>query len=210
MRYFFNTVGEEQFEELCPLFTDLLHQATLLPDHSTFPGDPPERGVAISHDLMLHEARSNMSCPQVTDTCYDPAPRPCPAQEAGQEGCDCTEEACAQACRRATPLDKEARYIHYAGRNKEADLPTEDNSQGRDVYGYASNPDRLIDDRFACGWTLRTGLQSANADERNPFPNSFASLQVRFPYLEIGEVLPGPHLGSRCLAYGRPPCRRRG
>jgi hypothetical protein len=47
MRYFFNTVGEEKFEELCPLFTDLLHQATLLPEHSPFPGDPPERGVTI-------------------------------------------------------------------------------------------------------------------------------------------------------------------
>jgi hypothetical protein len=34
-----------------------LHQADLLPDHSTFPADPPNRGVTISHDLMLHQAR---------------------------------------------------------------------------------------------------------------------------------------------------------
>ncbi len=94
------------------------------------------------------------------------------------------EEACAQACRRATALDMEARYIHYEGRNKYADLLPQDKARGRDVYGYTSNPDRLLDDRFACAWTIRTGLHPANADERNLFPQSFASLQVRFPYLK--------------------------
>jgi len=58
LRYFFHTVGPEVFEELCPLFTDTLRQARLLPEHSTFLGDPPERGVSISHDIMLHQARS--------------------------------------------------------------------------------------------------------------------------------------------------------
>jgi len=198
MRYFFNLVGAEVFDELCPLFTDLLHQAALLPEHSTYPGDPPHRGVTISHDLMLHEARSKMKCAYVTESCYQPAPRPCPAREAGKEGCDCTEEACAQVCRKATPLDAEARYIHYQGRNKEADLSSQDNPRGRDVYGYASNPDRLIDDRFACAWTIRTGLHPANSDERELFPKSFAYLQERFPYLEIGEVLADAALGFRC------------
>lgn len=200
LRYFFNTVGEEVFDELCPLFIDLLHEAGLLPQQSTFPGDPPERGVTISHDIMLHEARSNMRCSQVTDTCYRPAPRPCPAREAGQEGCDCTQAACALVCRRATPLDREARYIHYTGRNKKADLPEEQKARGRDVYGYASNPDRLLDDRLACAWTMRTGLHPANADERELFPHSFAHLLERFPYLEIGEVLADAALGYRvCL-----------
>lgn len=198
MRYFFHTVGQEVFDELCPQFTDLLHEATLLPQHSTFPGDSPDRGVTISHDLMLHEARSNMGCPQTTETCYESAPRPCPAQAAGKTGCDCTEEACAQACRRATPLDREARYIHYEGRNKYADLPGQGHSRGRGVYGYASTPDRLLDDRFACAWTLRTGLHPANADERNLFPASFAFLQRRFPWLKIGEVLADAALGFAC------------
>lgn len=200
LRYFFNTLGEEIFDQLCPLFIDLLHEAGLLPEHSTFPGDPPERGVTISHDIMLHEARSNMSCSRVTASCYRPVPRPCPALEAGKEGCDCTEAACAQVCRRATPLDREARYIHYDGRNKEADLPQTSESRGRDVYGYASNPDRLIDDRFACAWTMRTALHPANADERNLFPKSFAQLLARFPYLKIGEVLADAALGYEvCL-----------
>ena len=83
LRYFFSTVGPELFEELCPLFTDLLHHVGLLPERSTFPGDPSERGVSISHDIMLHQARSRMRCSQVTDICYQPAPRPCPAQAVG-------------------------------------------------------------------------------------------------------------------------------
>ena len=137
MRYFFSSVGPELFEELSSLFTDLLHQAGLPPQRSTFPGDPPERGVSISHDIMLHQARSRMRCSQVTDTCYQPAPRPCPAQAEGKEGCDCTHPACATACRRATPLDPEARFIHYAGSNKYADLPTFSPMRGRDVYKFA-------------------------------------------------------------------------
>ena len=86
----------EVFEELCPLFTDLLHQAGLLPEHSTFPGDPPERGLSISHDIMLHKARARMRCAQVSDTCYRLAPRPCPAKAKGKAGCACTDPACAE------------------------------------------------------------------------------------------------------------------
>jgi hypothetical protein len=200
LRYFFHSVGPEVFEELCPLLTDTLRQARLLPEHSTFPGDPPERGVSISHDIMLHTARSGMRCGQVTDTCYQPAPRPCPAQAEGREGCDCTDPACATACRWTTPLDPEARLIHYAGHNKYADLPTPPHSGGRNVYGYASNPDRLLDDRFACAWTIRTGLHPANADERNLFPDSFARLRARFPTLKIGELLADAAVGFQdCL-----------
>ena len=200
LRYFFHTLGPEVLEELCPLFTDLLHQVGLLPEHATFPGDPPQRGVTISHDIMLHQARSRMHCSQVQASCYQPAPRPCPAQAQGKEGCDCTDFVCATACRRTTPLDREARFIHYAGGNKYADLPPALNAHSRNVYGYASNPDRLLDDRFACAWTLRTGLHAANSDERSLFPHSFAQLRARFPYLKLGEFLADAALGFQdCL-----------
>jgi hypothetical protein len=200
LRYFFSSIGPEVFEELCPLFTDLLHQARLLPERSTFPGDPFERGVSISHDIMLHQARSRMRCSQVTDTCYQPAPRPCPAQAAGKKGCNCTHPICATTCRWATPLDQKARFIHYAGGNKYADLSTPLEAHGRNVYGYASNPDRVLDDRFACAWTIRTGLHPANSDERSLFPDSFAQLRARFPYLKMGEFLADAALGfQNCL-----------
>jgi len=203
LRHFFNTLGKALFDELCPLFTDLLHRAGLLPRHSTFPDDPPQRGVSISHDIMLHDARSNMHCSKVTDTCYQPAPRPCPAKEAGKEGCDCSSPDCALLCRRATPADQEARYIYYTARNKKADLPTgqgdkDAQNNGRHVYGYASNPDCILDDRFACAWTIRTDLLPANVDERGIFPRSFAKLRARFPDLEIGEFLADAALGYPC------------
>jgi hypothetical protein len=194
MRYFYNTVGPARCEELCSQVIDLLHQAALLPEHSTYPGDPSDR------DIMLHPAHSHLACAYVTGTCYQPAPRPCPARAEGREGCACDGPACAQSCRLATPADCEARFIHYDGCNKEADLPNHPREHGRDVYGYASNPDRLLDDRFACAWTLRTGLHPANADERNLFPESFAALQARFPWLQIGEVLADAALGYQgCL-----------
>jgi hypothetical protein len=201
LRFFFVAIGPERIEELNCLLVETLHQAGLLPKQSTFPGDPPDRGVTISHDLMLHEAHSNMKCAYVTERCYRPAPRPCPAKEAGKEGCDCREAACSQACRRATPLDREARYVHYEGRNKTAGLPASGAPGGRDVYGYASAPDRLLDDRFACAWTLHTGgLYPANSDERKLFPASFARLQARYPWLKIGEVLADAALGFHdCL-----------
>jgi hypothetical protein len=204
MRYFFNTVGTALFDELCPLLSDRLYQAGLLPEHSTFPGDPPLRGVAISHDIMLHHARSNMHCSKVTDTCYQPLPRPCPAKEEHKPGCDCSSPSCALVCQRATPADQQARYIYYSGRNKKADLPSEQEPEGaqyhegRHVYGYASNPDRILDDRFACAWTIRTDLQPANSDERVLFPRSFAKLRARFPYLQIGEFLADAALSYQC------------
>jgi len=201
LRSFLQAVGPQMFEEINSLFMETLHQANLLPQHSTFPGDLPDRGVTLSHDLMLHQARSNMRCAYVTDTCYQAAPRPCPAQEAGQEGCACDETLCAQVCRRATPLDSEARYIHYQGHNKTADLPASGTARGRDLFGYASAPNRLLDDRFACAWTLRTGgLYPANSDERKLFPASLAALQSRHPWLKIGELLADAALGYQdCL-----------
>jgi hypothetical protein len=207
LRYFYNAVGPQRCEALVSQVADLLHQAGLLPERSTFAGDPADRGVSITHDLMLHEAHSNMPCAYVTATCYQPSPttqpptpRPCPARDAGRTGCTGDTPACTQVCRLATPADREARFIHYEGCNKEADLPNHPTDHGRAIYGYASNPDRLLDDRFACAWTLRTGLAPANTDERTLFPESFATLQARFPWLKIGEVLADAALGYQpCL-----------
>jgi hypothetical protein len=61
LRYFFDTVGVEHFEGLCCLVGDLVLKAGLAPLRSTYPGDPPDRGVTISHDIMLHDAYSKMA-----------------------------------------------------------------------------------------------------------------------------------------------------
>jgi hypothetical protein len=199
LRYFQNAVAPATFVRLCPLLTECLHEAGVLPKHSTFPGDPAARGVTISHDIMLHQARSRMRCSHVCATCYQKAPRPCPAREAGKPGCDCTGEDCKTACHLATPLDPEARSIYYSGRNKH-DEPNGEKSKGKLVFGYASNPDRLLDDRFAVAWTVRTDLHAANADERALFPASFAQLQRDLGGRPIGEVLADAAVGFEvCL-----------
>jgi hypothetical protein len=199
LRHFRNAVGQATFTDLCASLIDLLQQVHLIPERSTLPGDPPDRGVTLSYDGMLHPARSRMRCAHVTDTCYEPAPRPCPARATGKGGCACDTSACAAHCRLATPPDAEARLIHYTGRNKHAD--DRPRSRGRNVYGYLSDPLRLIDDRFACAWTLSTDVQPANTSERALFPQRLAWLDERFPDLVIGEVLADAGMGfAACLS----------
>jgi len=209
LRYFFHRIGPEPFAELSPCFIDLLHREGLAPEHSTYPGDPPSRGVTITLDGMLHPARSRPSCPLATDECYQPLPdstssdqgttnqaapkRPCRAREHGLEGCACDTSACRLRCRRANALDPEARFVHHEWHDKRAAKTRPDRAEskgkGVNVFGYLSDAERLIDDRFVVAWTMRTRVRPANAPESGDFPQRFAQLQARFPYLKIGEVL---------------------
>lgn len=67
----------------------------LIPTHSTFPGDPPERGVSIATDSQLIAARSHMACRYQNAACLAPRPqRKCAAQADGKDGCACDTEAC--------------------------------------------------------------------------------------------------------------------
>ncbi|MBI2954276.1 MAG: hypothetical protein HYY30_08185 [Chloroflexi bacterium] len=76
LRYFFNAVGAGLFDELCPRFVQLLQQHGLLPEQSPYPGDPPGRGVTVSHDGMLHPSLSRPSCQLATNECYQPLSEP--------------------------------------------------------------------------------------------------------------------------------------
>jgi hypothetical protein len=88
----------------------------LIPTHTTFPGDPPERGVSVSTDCQLIAARSHMECRFQTALCSQPAAqRACPARENGKEGCACDTDACRAHCRFATPRDPDAAYVYYSG-----------------------------------------------------------------------------------------------
>ena len=96
----------------------------LIPSHSTFPGDPPERGVSLSTDCQLIGSRSHQKCRHQVPACCLPATqRPCPAQEAGKEGCPCDTGACREHCRFATPRDPQAAYVYYAGSNRPGPNP---------------------------------------------------------------------------------------
>jgi hypothetical protein len=227
LRFFFHAVGSDVFDELCPRFVALLRRADLCPTHSTYPGDPPDQGVTVSQDGMLHDAHDQSHCFFVAPTCYGPllpaetipvipvrspgAPpvppsRPCPAREKGHHGCACAATACATQCERASPTDREARFIHYAGHNHKhpgssaavAPKPAK-KAKGRDVFGYRSVAERLLDDRFAVAWTVRSTLYPANTDERTIFGEQSTALHGALADLSIGEWL-----GDAGVGYG--PC----
>jgi hypothetical protein len=206
MRHFFNTLGSAFDTDLCPRFITLLHNAGLLPESTPDPATPPARGLPLTSDGMLHEAHSSMRCGKVTDTCYQPtspeAPRPCPAREAGQEGCDCSSQACQHACRLVTPRDPQARLIHYSGSNQEGE---EDPDRARNVYGYHSYAQLLCDDELHLSWVGHTSVHAANTDERVIFPADFRHFRQRLPYIRIAEVVADAAVGyTDCLetVYG--------
>lgn len=206
LRYFSRAVGADAIAALCPRLVALLRAHGLFPERSTFPGDPPDRGITVSQDGMLHPARSRPSCQVATDACYRPLPeptepaaagpteaagRPCRAREQDREGCACTTPACREQCRRASRLDPAARFIHYAGR---------DEARGTDVFGYRSVAERALDDRFAVAWTLTSALYPANTDERTIFVERVQTLALTFPDLPIGEWLADAGVGyGECL-----------
>lgn len=201
MRAFYHALGATFDTDLCPRFIELLQAADLLPEHTTHPTTPRDQGLPLAVDGMLHEAHATMRCTKVTDTCYQPTtphiPRVCPAQEAGKEGCDCTEPACADSCRLTTPRDPEARFIHYSGHNQEGQ---EGADQGRSVYGYRSYAQAVCDDELHAYWVAYTSAHPANADERTIFPADFSHLRQRLPQLSIGEVVADAALGFKdCL-----------
>jgi hypothetical protein len=232
LRFFFQAVGPDVFDDLCPRFVALLRAAGLFPTRSTYPADPPGRGVSVCQDGMLHEAHDQAHCVFATATCYQPRvprpvisltpvdcpggvpagpgpappsapPRPCPAKEKGFPGCACGGPACQGRCMRASRADPAARFIHYAGHNAKHAETTRgrDKAKGRDVFGYRSVVERVLDDRFAVAWTARSSLYPANTDERTVFADRVRALQAALPALPIGEWLDDAALGyGPCLA----------
>jgi len=251
LRYFFQRSNPKLFAELCPRWAKLLAGAGLFPEHSTYPGDPPEQGVAVTQDGMLHEARSRPSCQLATDECYrevagsidearplpleealpgaesspeqtpaandppkvdtsspaaesSPTPgRRCRARQQGREGCDCNTPECRQQCRRASTLDPEARFIHYQGHNGKLQGTGGKEGggcKGKDVFGYRSIAERVLDDRWAVGWIVSSGLYSANTDERTVFLSRLQHLRSCLPEMKIGEWLDDSGVGyGECL-----------
>ena len=192
LRYFEGQITPELQQEINALQLDVLYQAGLL-------SVKPEANekATLSFDGMLHEARSHIRCSSVKASCYEPAPRPCLAQEKGKRGCDCDSEDCVDICRQATPRDPQARFIVYTGNNKRAktspNTPVQPQSQRsrikRMVYGYYSYAGQLLDDLLATYWILPAAFGSATCGDPALFPDNFAYLRTRFPWLKIGEVL---------------------
>ncbi|MFN2242555.1 MAG: hypothetical protein ACK2U2_09725 [Anaerolineae bacterium] len=194
LRYFEKQLTPELQMEINALQLDVLYQAGLLP---VKPEMEEDEKATLSFDGMLHEARSHMRCSSVKASCYEPAPRPCPAKEKGRQGCECSDDACADICRQATPRDPQARLVVYTGNNKRAktspNTPVQPQKRrsriNRLVYGYYSYAGQLLDDEIATYWILPAALGSATDKDPDLFPGNFAYLQTRFPWLKVGQVL---------------------
>lgn len=170
----------------------------IIPDRSTFPGDPPQRGVSLATDSQLVDARSRMRCRHQNVACFLPlAERICAAKADGKEGCDCDTLACHDHCRLVTARDPEATYVYYSGSNQpqleakgvgvaEATTPKK---RGQHRFGYKSKAFNIIDDRLFTYWALSGPFTSANRNDHLQTLPGLQSLRQRFPSLRIGEVI---------------------
>lgn len=175
----------------------------LMPTHSTFPGDPPERGVSIATDSQLIAARSHMRCRYQNAQCFRPRQeRRCAARQDGKEGCACDTEACEDHCRYSTARDPEATYVFYSGSNQQATSPhrpaatkqgkqeaVSASSRGKHHFGYKSKAFNILDDRLFTFWPLPGPFVSANSNDHLQTIPGLRDLRRRFPALRIGEVL---------------------
>ena len=170
----------------------------LIPSQATFPGDPPERGVSISTDCQLVQARSHQQCIHQTPACSLPAARrPCPAREKGKQGCVCDTDACQTHCRFATPRDPQAAYVYYSGSNRPGPNPNANNATpqqtakppGKHHFGYKSKAYNIVDDRLFQLWPLTGPCTPANLNDHLLTVPGLKSLRSRFSNLQIGEFL---------------------
>ena len=166
----------------------------LIPTHSTFPGEPPERGASVALDSQLVAARSQMRCHHQNQRCFGPvAQRDCAARQDGHEGCACDSAACQTHCQFVTPRDPEATYVYYSGSNQpdEGASPSDGSpsSKGKHHFGYKSKAFNIVDDRLFTLWPLSGPFVSANRNDHLQTLPGFADLLQRYPQLQIGEVL---------------------
>jgi len=175
----------------------------LIPRHSTFPDDPPERGVSVAIDSQLIAARSQMRCRYQNATCLAPHPqRTCPARADGKEGCACDTETCTDHCRYTTGRDPDAAYVYYSGSNtrpgaarqgQSATRPDQNDArkstpQGKHHFGYKAKAFEILDDRLFTYWPLAGPFVPANRNDHLQTIPGFRDLQQRFPDLRVAEV----------------------
>jgi hypothetical protein len=173
----------------------------LIPTRSTFPGDPPQRGVSIATDSQLVAARSRMRCRHQNARCFlPPSQRRCAAREAGKRGCACDSDACVNYCRFTTARDPDATYVYYEGRVRDQSAfsphaPASEGTQGQrrsrgtHHFGYKSKSFNVVDDRLFTYWPLPGPFVSANRNDHLQTIPGLRELQRRFPRLNIGEML---------------------
>jgi hypothetical protein len=190
---------EEQIEVAVQYLNQLLAQTVVL-IHEAGLITPAAWGQAlICPDGMLHDAASRSRCSAVSETCYQPtsaqAPRPCPAKEKDQQGCDCDTASCQQLCRHATPRDPDARFIWYTGSNRRPNHPNAftdpqrtSRPRGKGRYGYATLPLLLAEPSRRFHLILMDDFCPANQRLENAFAAQLHQLAAFYPTLHVDAV----------------------
>jgi hypothetical protein len=160
----------------------LLAQAVALVRKSGVLSEVAWQQALLCPDGQIHEAASRMRCQNVRESCYLPAPRPCPGQEKGFRGCDCDTPRCAQVCKRATPQDPQARFVWYTADNQDEE------KEGEGFYGYRSLPLQLVDRERRFSLTLLDDLRPANQREEVPGTALLLQLAEHYPDLKVETV----------------------
>ena len=169
----------------------------LIPDHSTFPGDPPHRGISIATDCQLTAARSRMRCRYQNANCFLPRQeRTCAARQDGKRGCACDTSACDDHCQFVAPRDPKAAYVYYSGSNQPSGSPNTDGhdgatqlGRGKHHFGYKSKAFNVVDDRLFTFWPLSGPFRPANRNDHLLTIPGCQDIQRRFPGLVIGEMI---------------------
>jgi hypothetical protein len=174
--------GDQPIQVAVQQLNQLISQSVALVRESGVLSEAVWQKALLCPDGQIHNAASRMRCQHVTASCYLPAPRPCPAQEEGLRGCDCDTPRCAQVCKRATPQDREARFVWYTGDNQK------DDKDGQGFYGYRSLPLQLVDPQRRFSLTLLDDVRPANQHEEVPASALLYQLQDPYPQLQVDAV----------------------
>jgi hypothetical protein len=174
--------GDQPIQVAVQQLNQLISQSVALVRESGVLSEAVWQKALLCPDGQIHNAASRMRCQHVTASCYLPAPRPCPAQEKGLRGCDCDTPRCAQVCKRATPQDREARFVWYTGDNQK------DDKDGQGFYGYRSLPLQLVDPQRRFSLTLLDDVRPANQHEEVPASALLYQLQDHYPQLQVDAV----------------------
>ena len=168
-------VAVQELNQLLAQSVDLLRASGVLSENAW-------QQALLCPDGQIHDAAARLRCQDVTESCYLPAPRPCPAQEKALRGCDCDTPRCAQVCKRATPQDREARFVWYTGDNQN------DDKDGQGFYGYRSLPLQLVDRERRFSITLLDDVRPANQQEAIPATALLLQLAEHYPSLQVNAV----------------------
>ena len=172
-------VGVQRLNQLLAQSVELVRASGVL-------SEPAWQKALLCPDGQIHNAAARMRCQHVTASCYQPAPRPCPAREKGLRGCDCDTPRCALVCKRATPQDREARFVWYTGDNQADEAPEHQHGEG--FFGYRSLPLQLVDPARRFSLTLLDDVRPANQREEVPASALLLQLSTHFPTLQVDAV----------------------